>query len=258
MNNVISFSIYTTQAILAIVVIQGMLYRLIAIDFRTRLIRNENFFEIIQALNQGTRWEHLPMLTGDKYLLGWLFDLKRIDSSKASAAIESENYRCQAYIGVFGLVSVLAPLSGLLGTVAGFIVSKNIDDASLSLAFLTTFWGIVISVPSAVYLALTDARRRRLQFQFETLLSAIVQAPGQLAVPRNARNDQVLVPPPIHQSAKTSIRKTQRPRVDEVVVPKHRDNATALAFLEHDPLPATVDQCVSHISDDCEFVKGIS
>lgn len=164
--------IYGVQAIFGALAIHGILYRLIAIDFRLRPAAGNALFRIVSDLKNNRRFRPSA---GER--LGWISWLTEgCETTELSTETEELFRQSQAYLSVLAMVAAIETLFGLLGTVAGFIVSESIDSMSLSLAFGTTFWGIVASLPPAVYLYCSEPFRNRMHFQMQSLLEATMQS----------------------------------------------------------------------------------
>jgi len=163
--------IYGIQAILGILAIHGIFYRIIAVDTRLLTADGSTFFRFVSQIRQGQPNEGLRRVNAG--WLRWVSDSR--SSEELASQIESLYCRSQAYLPILAMVAAIETLFGLLGTVAGFIVSESIDSMSLSIAFGTTFWGIVASLPPTVYLYCSETFRNRLHFQMQTLLEAATQ-----------------------------------------------------------------------------------
>lgn len=163
--------IYGIQAILGILAIHGILYRIIAIDTRLLTADGSTFFRFVSQIRQGQPNEGLRRVNAG--WLRWVSDSR--SNEELASQVESLYCRSQAYLPILAMVAAIETLFGLLGTVAGFIVSESIDSMSLSIAFGTTFWGIVASLPPTVYLYCSETFRNRLHFQMQTLLEAVTQ-----------------------------------------------------------------------------------
>jgi len=112
--------------------------------------------------------------------------LSRID---AEDTMESYKERSQnllrARLGVFGTLSFISPLLGLLGTVLGIMRSfhdlalsgsggPTIVAAGISEALVTTVAGIAIAVPAAIIYNYFTTRMRNLMVRIDTITSELV------------------------------------------------------------------------------------
>lgn len=168
----VSNIIYGIQALLGVLAIHAILYRLIAIDTRILTADNCTFFRLASQVQQGTLSEEFGRV--DTGWLRWVRDSR--SKEQLASRVETLYSRSQAYLPILAMVAAIETLFGLLGTVAGFIVSESIDSMSLSIAFGTTFWGIVASLPPTFYLYCSESFRNRIHFQMQTLLEAATQS----------------------------------------------------------------------------------
>jgi len=112
--------------------------------------------------------------------------LSRID---AEDTMESYKERSQnllkARLGVFGTISFIAPLLGLLGTVLGIMRSfhdlalsgsggPTIIAAGIAEALVTTVAGIAVAVPSAIIYNYFTTRLRNLMVRIDTFTSELI------------------------------------------------------------------------------------
>lgn len=112
--------------------------------------------------------------------------LSRID---AEDTMESYKERSQnllkARLGVFGTISFIAPLLGLLGTVLGIMRSfhdlalsgsggPTIIAAGIAEALVTTVAGIAVAVPSAIIYNYFTTRLRNLMVRVDTFTSELI------------------------------------------------------------------------------------
>jgi len=112
--------------------------------------------------------------------------LSRID---AEDTMESYKERSQnllrARLGVFGTLSFISPLLGLLGTVLGIMRAfhdlalsgsggPTIVAAGISEALVTTVAGIAIAVPAAIIYNYFTTRMRNLMVRIDTITSELV------------------------------------------------------------------------------------
>jgi biopolymer transport protein ExbB len=112
--------------------------------------------------------------------------LSRID---AEDTMESYKERSQnllkARLGVFGTISFIAPLLGLLGTVLGIMRSfhdlalsgsggPTIIAAGIAEALVTTVAGISVAVPSAIMYNYFTTRLRNLMVRVDTFTSELI------------------------------------------------------------------------------------
>ena len=112
--------------------------------------------------------------------------LSRID---AEDTMESYKERSQnllkARLGVFGTISFIAPLLGLLGTVLGIMRSfhdlalsgsggPTIIAAGIAEALVTTVAGIAVAVPSAIMYNYFTTRLRNLMVRIDTFTSELI------------------------------------------------------------------------------------
>jgi len=168
----VSILIYGVQAILGALAIHGIIYRLIAIDFRLVPAAGNALFLAINDIKLGRTFRRSV-----EERAGWLRRLSEgHETTELSSEIEELFCQSQAYLSILAMVAAIETLFGLLGTVAGFIVSESIESMSLSIAFGTTFWGIVASLPPALYLYCSEPFRNRLHFQMQSFLDATMQS----------------------------------------------------------------------------------
>jgi biopolymer transport protein ExbB len=112
--------------------------------------------------------------------------LSRID---AEDSMESYKERSQnllkARLGVFGTISFIAPLLGLLGTVLGIMRSfhdlalsgsggPTIIAAGIAEALVTTVAGIAVAVPSAITYNYFTTKVRNLMVRIDTFTSELI------------------------------------------------------------------------------------
>jgi len=112
--------------------------------------------------------------------------LSRID---AEDTMESYKERSQnllkARLGVFGTISFIAPLLGLLGTVLGIMRSfhdlalsgsggPTIIAAGIAEALVTTVAGIAVAVPSAIIYNYFTTRLRNLMVRIDTFTAELI------------------------------------------------------------------------------------
>jgi len=112
--------------------------------------------------------------------------LSRID---AKDTIENYKERSQnllrARLGLFGTLSFISPLLGLLGTVLGIMrsfhdlalsgsVGSTIVAAGISETLVTTVTGIAIAVPAAIMYNYFSTRLRNLMVRIDTFTSELV------------------------------------------------------------------------------------
>jgi biopolymer transport protein ExbB len=112
--------------------------------------------------------------------------LSRID---AEDTMESYKERSQnllrSRLGVFGTISFIAPLLGLLGTVLGIMRSfhdlalsgsggPTIIAAGISEALVTTVAGIAVAVPAAIIYNYFTGRLRNLMVRIDTFTSELI------------------------------------------------------------------------------------
>lgn len=171
---VMIWAIYASLAVSYAVSIHGMTYRLLHVDFKMRLCPEESFYEIlIEHLADDWRGfkQRWAVQSGQ---LGWLSDCFQARTApRAAAAAESAQRQQTTYLSALRLVCSLSTLLGLLGTVCAFLIAKDVSNVGLNTAFVTTFWGILIGVPPAIYLSITHVRRQRFEAQIEQFLERL-------------------------------------------------------------------------------------
>jgi biopolymer transport protein ExbB len=111
--------------------------------------------------------------------------------SRIDAEDTMENYKARsqnllrAHLGVFGTLSFISPLLGLLGTVLGIMRSfhdlalsgsggPTIVAAGISEALVTTVAGIAVAVPAAIIYNYFTNRLRNLMVRIDTFTSELV------------------------------------------------------------------------------------
>lgn len=132
----VSNIIYAVQAAFGLLAIHGITYRILAVDTQMRAASGNEFFQITSHIKQGK-----PFQKKNRWRGGWL---NRMSESTAnhelSSQIEGLYIQSQAYLSVITMVAAVETLFGLLGTVAGFIVSESIDSISNAVAEHSLIW----------------------------------------------------------------------------------------------------------------------
>lgn len=173
--------IYTALAILYLIAVHGISFRLIHIDRHLKLCPQSSLFQITNGRYEN--WDDVRGNWGCRSGLGWLNEClsQRVVHSADSLA-EEISLQSDTYLNVLTLVCTLSTLFGLLGTVSGFLVSEEVSAIGLNVAFRTTFWGILIGIPPAIYLGFTKQKRDR----FDRQLDAFQQFCEKIAAQTNA------------------------------------------------------------------------
>ena len=114
--------------------------------------------------------------------------MRRLRVGRVEEAGEDQTGRLYRKTELLGLIGVIAPMLGLLGTVQGMIVTFNTIAASggmakpddlaggISLALVTTFEGLVVAIPTMVAFSM-----------FRTRIDSLVSEAGN-------RIEQIMMP----------------------------------------------------------------
>lgn len=112
--------------------------------------------------------------------------LSRIDAEDTMEGYKERSQNLlRARLGVFGTISFIAPLLGLLGTVLGIMRSfhdlalsgsggPTIIAAGISEALVTTVAGIAVAIPAAIIYNYFTSRLRNLMVRIDTFTSELV------------------------------------------------------------------------------------
>ena len=159
--------IYTALAMLYLIAVHGICFRLIHVDRKLKLCPHSLLFQIVHG--HYANWSDVVKTWGGRSGPAWLQEsLSQSEVHLAESCAEKIGLQSDAYLNVLAVVCSLSTLFGLLGTVSGFLVAGEVSAVGLNVAFRTTFWGILIGIPPAIYLGFTKQKRDRFDRQLDT------------------------------------------------------------------------------------------
>lgn len=179
---VFSMTIYGILAGLAFLAAQSLTYRLLFVHRRLvpcdlTLIRRLRDQLVGKDLDQTIDLASLttgkePWWTGQ---WGWLDSIRHVRTGQELLTMIGERYReANGHILFLVLISTIATMIGLMGTVAGFYWSDDAGNVALNVAMGSTFWGIAVALIPSSYLILTTHAREELEDQYYRLTEVLV------------------------------------------------------------------------------------
>lgn len=123
------------------------------------MLQNQNIGEAIEYLKNHKGL--LPKVLSKAFVR---FDKDRYEIESAiSTGIKEQTYLLEKCIGAIGVISILAPCIGLLGTIFGFIVSKEINGSSFNALAV----GLIIAIPAIIFYFYFQRRKNMLLREME-------------------------------------------------------------------------------------------
>lgn len=179
--------IITLVGIVALIIALWRLYTLIKLDIgvnaqltRQQVTNDNPLGRVLQVYNNNTR-----------------IDPESLEM-KLAEAIVKERPEIEKGLSALKIISMVAPLMGLLGTVTGMIITfqaitifgsgdPKAMAGGISAALVTTVLGLVVAIPTVLLHSLLQARSKRILNIIEQQSAGLIAEQAELGVPANAR-----------------------------------------------------------------------